>query len=207
MKHEQKNILILLVIFLHILLYSCKSTGIGGAGWDDEINVEDAKKFPPIESNRVKVTLETVSYQTFKQEFDNVFEDFPYKGLPVRSSSTESHKTEISGTSYSISYENFVLMVYKDDKTISERVLPKVFYMHPMSSGIILGNSQSEDRIVCRTNSRSTSGLHYILILDGNGEILYEKVVSAADDWDILPGGSGDIIIGGARTKTVISNK
>lgn len=76
--------------------------------------------------------------------------------------------------------------------------------MHPMSSGVLSGHLPAEDMVVCRTQSRGTTGLHYILIADGNGEILFEKIVSAADDWDILPGKSGEIIIGGSNTKTTI---
>ena len=59
--------------------------------------------------------------------------------------------------------------------------------------------------ILCRTHSRATTGLHYVFVADGNGDILFEKIIKASEDWDILPGNSGEIIIGGARTKTVIS--
>ena len=77
--------------------------------------------------------------------------------------------------------------------------------MHPISSGVILGNSPTEDIILCRTQSRATTGLHYIFIVDGSGDILFEKVIGAGEDWDIVPGKNEDIIIGGARSKTTLS--
>jgi hypothetical protein len=113
-------------------------------------------------------------------------------------------KTKITNTRYSISYENFSLKLYLDDSVIAERKLPKIFYMHKLSSGAILGKSGEEDIILCRTYSRATTGLHYISIFNGKGEILYESVLSAKDDWDIVLGENREIIIGGANSKTAI---
>jgi YD repeat-containing protein len=152
------------------------------------------------------VTTEEVPYQTFKQEFDSVFRDFKHNGAPIAGSS-DILKTQIAGTLYSVSYENFVLKVFRKGDVIAERKLPRVFYMHPVSSGVIIGKSPADDRILCRTHSRATTGLHYVFIADGNGDILFEKVIKASEDWDILPGNSGEIIIGGARTKIVISER
>jgi hypothetical protein len=184
---------------------SCGSSGIGGDSWDDLSNVENAKQYPSTASNRITVRSEEVPFQSFKQEFNSVFDDFPFNGAPVGSSSGNL-KTRIGATPYSVSYENVVLKIYKDDAPITQRILPNIFTMHPMNSGVILGAKRSGDRILCRTVSRSTTGLHYVLILDGNGEIIFEKVLGAADEWDILPGIAGNIILGGARTKIVISN-
>ena len=206
MRNYQKCILLIITMYSFFVAMSCRPDGIGGAGWDDKRDVETARKYPAIESSRVLVTTSEVPYQTFKQEFDNVFKDFQYSGGLIAGAS-ESLKTKIEGTPYSVSYENFVLKVFRDDEVIAERNLPKVFYMHSMSSGAIIGKSRDEDRILCRTLSRGTTGLHYVFISDGNGDILFEKVVAASEDWDILPGDSGEIIIGGSRTRTVISQR
>lgn len=197
-------------IFLFItlaLISACRSPNIGGVGWDEKKDIEEAKRYPLTKSNRILVKTEEVPFNTFKQESNAVFKDFPYSGDPISSSSFENTKTNISETPYTVSYENNILKILRDDVPISERQLPRVFYMHPISSGATLGNSRAEDLILCRTISRATTGLHYILIIDGNGEILFEKILGAAEDWDILPGNNGDIIIGGARAKTTISQR
>ena len=196
--------LCLVVVVSSFISSSCGSGGIGGVGWDDEDDVEAARKYPAVESSRILVTTQEVPYRTFKQGFDDVFEDFQYRGAPVGEWS-KTVKTEIAGTPYSVAYENFVLKVFLGNNLIVERKLPPVFYMHPITSAVIPGKSSADDRILCRTHSRATTGLHYILIVDGNGDILFEKVVSGAEDWDILPGESNEIIIGGAQTKTVIA--
>ena len=200
---KERALFVITVISL-IALSSC--SGIGGVGWDDEKETEIARQFPAIESNRISVSVEEVPFQTFKQEFDTVFLDFQYHGDPVGTYPGE-FKTQIAGTPYSVSYEDFVLRVFRGGDVIAERRLPNVFYMHSISSGVILGKSPAEDRILCRTKSRATTGLHYVFIADGNGEILFEKVMKASEDWDILPGNSGEIIIGGARSKTIISDR
>jgi len=184
----------------------CRPPNIGGAGWDEVLDVEEAKRYPQIESNRILVTTEEVPYRTFKQEFDTVFQDFQYRGNLIAGVS-EISKTQIARTPYSISYENYVLKVFRDDLLIAERKLPPVFYMHSMNSAVMPGASPPEDRILCRTKSRATTGLHYVFIADGNGEILFEKIMTSGEDWDILPGKDGDIVIGGARTKTTISSR
>jgi hypothetical protein len=186
-----------------IVLSSCGSGGIGGVGWDNPDDIAAARNFPAIESNRLVVTTQEVPFQTFKQEFETVFQDFEYRGAPV-GESAGIVKTQIRGTSYSIQYENFVLKVFQGNDLIVERRLPRVFNMHPVSSAVIPGKSAADDRVLCRTQSRATTGLHYVLIAEGSGDILFEKVVTAAEDWDILSGESDEIIIGGARTKTVI---
>ena len=192
------------VVVSSFISSSCGSGGIGGAGWDDQDNVAAARKYPAIESSRIAVTTQEVPYKTFKQGFDDVFQDFQYRGAPVGDYS-ETIKTEIAGTPYSVAYQNFALRIFRGNDLIVERTLPRVFYMHSMNSAVIPGKSSADDRILCRTNSRATTGLSYILIVDGNGDILFEKVVSGAEDWDILPGESNEIIIGGAQTKTVIA--
>ncbi|MBX7062202.1 MAG: hypothetical protein K1X52_11125 [Pyrinomonadaceae bacterium] len=194
---------LVVVALFFIFSSSCGIGNIGGAGWDTQSDKDSARNYPTIVSNRIRLTSEEVSYGTFEQKFTSVFEDFRYHGEPVPSS--ESINTQISGTPYSVSYKDFVLKVYRAESAILERKLPSVFYMHPVSSAVIPGKSPADDRILCRTNSRATTGLHYILIADGNGEILFEKVVTAAEDWDILLGESGEIIIGGSHTKTVIA--
>lgn len=206
MRNYQKYLSLINTATLLLITMSCRFSGIGGAGWDDKGDVEIAKQYPTIESNRVVIMREEVPFQTFKQEFDSVFQDFPYNGNLI-SGSSGILKTQISNTPYSISYENFVLKIFRDGEGIAERKLPIVFYMHPISSGVILGKSRAEDRILCRTHSRATTGLHYIFIADGDGDILFEKVVRASEDWDILLGNSGEIIIGGANTKTVITQR
>jgi len=199
-----KYIFLIVAVIALAVTSACRFGGIGGAGWDDSGDVETAKRYPATESNRISVATEEVPYDTFKQEFQTVFQDFQHTGNPVPDSS-DITKTPISGTPYSVSYENFVLKVFRDDTVITERKLPGVFYMHPISSGAILGKSRTEDIVLCRTQSRATTGLHYIFIADGNGEILFEKIMSAGEDWDILPGKNGDIVIGGATSKTTIS--
>lgn len=202
----KKYILFVFTTISLIVTVACKFSGVGGAGWDDKGEVEIAKQYPAIESNRVIITSEEVPYQTFKQEFDGVFQDFQYQGN-LTSDSSEISKTQIVGTPYYFSYENFALKIFRDSDVIAERKLPEVFYMHPISSAIVMGKSRDEDRILCRTYSRATTGLHYVFISDGNGDILFEKVMGAAEDWDILPGNFGEIIIGGAYTKIVISQR
>lgn len=198
--------ILLIVIAFTLTSVSCRFGGVGGAGWDDSSDIENAKRYPTTESNRISVTTEEMPYGTFKQEFKTVFQDFPHSGNPVPvSESPEIIKTQISGTPYSVSYENFVLKVLRDDAVIAERKLPRVFYMHPISSGVVLGKSHTEDVVLCRTQSRGTTGLHYVFIADGNGEILFEKIIGAGEDWDILPSQNGDIVIGGARSKITIS--
>ena len=188
------------------VLASCGSFGIGGVGWDDEDDVAAARKYPAIESSRISVTTQEVPYQTFKQEFDTVFQDFKYHGAPV-GGSLETIKTQIPETSYSVAYENYVLKVFLGDNLIVERKLPRVFYIHAMNSAVIPGKSVADDRILCLTRSRATTALSYILIVDGSGDILFEKVVRGAEEWDILPGESNEVIIGGASTKTVIATR
>jgi hypothetical protein len=199
-----RKFIFLLVVVVLFPTPGCRTPNIGGVGWDENRDLEEAKRYPAIESNRILVTTEEVPYQTFKQEFDTVFQDFQYRGNLIAGSS-ETPKTQIAGTFYSVSYENFVLKVFRDGGVIAERNLPRVFYMHTMKSAAILGTSKAEDRILCRTQSRATSGLHYVFIADGNGDILFEKIMTAAEDWDILPSADGNIVIGGARSKTVIS--
>ena len=205
-KNYEKHIFLVFTVTALLITSACRFGGIGGAGWDDSSDVEIAKSYPTTESNRILVTTEEVPYGTFKQEFHTVFQDFPNSGNPI-SSPFEITKTEISGTPYSVTYENFVLKILRDDVVIAERKLPRVFYMHPISSASILGKSRTEDVVLCRTNSRATTGLHYIFIADGNGEILFEKIMGASEDWDILPNKNGDIVIGGAKTKTTISQR
>jgi hypothetical protein len=202
----KKYILFIFTTISLIFTVACKFSGVGGAGWDDKGDIEIAKQYPIIESNRVVISREEVPYQTFKQEFDGVFQDFPYHGK-LTSDSSEISKTQIVGTPYYFSYENFALKFFRDNDVIAERTLPKVFYMHPISLAVIIGKSRAEDRILCRTYSRATTGLHYVFIADGNGDILFEKVMGASEDWDILPGNFGEIIIGGAYTKMVISQR
>lgn len=185
-------------------LSSCESGGVGGVGWDSEDEVAEARSFPSIESSRLVVTTQDVPFQTFKQQFETVFEDFEYRGAPV-GESVGIARTEINGTLYSVSYENFILKVLRGNDLIAERKLPSVFGMHPISSAFVPGGTPEEDRVICRTHSRATTGLHYILIVEGSGEVLFEKVVTAAEDWDIAPGNPNEIIIGGARTKTVLT--
>lgn len=206
MRNYPKYILLIVISISLIVMVACRFSGVGGAGWDKKDDVETARQYPTIESKRILITTEESPYQTFKQEFDGVFQDFPYNGNLI-SGSSEILKTQIANTPYSISYENFVLKIFRDSEIIAERKLPGVFYMHPISSGVILGKSRAEDRILCRTHSRATTGLHYIFIADGNGDILFEKVVKASEDWDILLGNFGEIIIGGANTKTVITQR
>ena len=183
----------------------CNLPNIGGAGWDEKQDIEEAKNYPTTESGRISLTTEEVPYGTFKQEFETVFQDFPHSGNPISSAKFESTKTQIRGTPYSVSYENNVLKILREDVLVIERKLPRVFYMHPISSAVALGKTRTEDVILCRTRSRGTTGLHYIFIADGNGEILFEKIMGAGKEWDILPGKNGEIIIGGARIKTTIS--
>ncbi len=206
MKNYEKHIFLVFTVTALLITSACRFGGIGGAGWNDSSDVEMAKSYPTTESNRILVTTEEVPYSTFKQEFQTVFQDFPHSGNPVPDTS-DITKTQISGTPYLVSYENFVLKVFRDDTQIAERNLPRVFYMHPISSGAMLGKARTDDVILCRTQSRGTTGLHYIFIIDGNGEILFEKIMGAGEDWDILPGKTGEIIIGGARTKTTISQR
>lgn len=184
---------------------SCGSGDIGGVGWDTQDDVTAARNYPATESNRISVTKEEVRYQTFKQEFERVFHDFPHWGAPVGGWSPETARNQISGTPYSVAYESFVLKVFREGNLIVERKLPRVFYMHSLNSAVIPGKSTADDRILCHTRSRATTALGYILIVDGSGEILFEKVVPGAEDWDILPGESNEIVIGGAQTKTVIA--
>jgi len=162
--------------------------------------VEAVNSFPSVQSERTKVTTEEVPYQTFHQEFDTVFDDFPFKGELVTNGTSR-----IGNTVYSISYANFVLKISRGDLVIAERRLPPVFYMHPMNSGVILRTPLDEDLILCRIVSRATTGRHYVLIVNGIGEILFEKIMKAGEDWDILPGKNGEVVIGGAQTKTTIS--
>jgi hypothetical protein len=198
--------ILLAIVGIALTSASCRFGGVGGAGWDDSGDVENAKRYPTTESNRISITTEEVPYGTFKQEFYTVFQDFPHSGNPVPAPETpDITKTQISGTPYSVSYERYVLKIFRDEAVIAERKLPRVFYMHPLSSGAILGKSRTEDIILCRTQSRGTTGLHYVFIADGNGEILFEKIIGAGEDWDILPSKNGDIVIGGARSKTTIS--
>ncbi|HEX8247403.1 MAG TPA: hypothetical protein VF599_04400 [Pyrinomonadaceae bacterium] len=129
-------------LFIAVIVFTapaCRPPNIGGAGWDEEQAVEEAGRYPAIESSRISVATEVVPFKTFKQEFHTVFQDFPYSGNPISSGGAESTKTQISGTPYSVSYENYVLKILRDDVLIAERKLPRVFYMHPMSSG---GNSR-----------------------------------------------------------------
>jgi hypothetical protein len=206
--HERLSgiVFCLAAVVSSFISFSCGSSGIGGDGWDNPDDIAAARKYPSIESSHLVVTTQEVPFQTFKQEFDTVFHDFQYWGAPV-GESAETIKTQIAGTPYLVAYENFVLKVFRENNLIVERKLPHVFYMHPINSAIILGKSAADDRILCRTQSRATTGLHYILIAEGSGNILYEKVVSAAEDWDILLGESNELIIGGARTKTVIATR
>ena len=206
MKDFQEIVFCLAVVVSLFVSPSCGSGGIGGVGWDNEDDVATARNYPAIESSRILVTTQEVPFQTFKQEFDTVFQDFQYRGAPV-GESAETVKTQIAGTPYSVAYESFVLKVFLGNNLIVERKLPRVFYMHPISSAVIPGKSPADDRILCRTHSRASTGLHYILIVEGRGDILFEKVVTAAEDWDILPGESNELIIGGARTKTVIAQR
>jgi hypothetical protein len=202
-----RKFIFLLVTVVLFTASGCRVPNIGGAGWDESRDIEEAKHYPQIESNRILVVTEPVPYNTFKQEFDTVFQDFPFRGKPISSAEFEGTETQISGTPYSVSYEDFVLKILRDDVPIIERRLPAVFYMHAVSSGVIIGKSRTEDIILCRTQSRATTGLHYIFMVDGNGEVLFEKIMPAGEDWDILPATNGDIIIGGARTKTTISQR
>ena len=117
-----------LIVFTTI---GCRAPNIGVAGWDEARDIEEAKRYPAIESNRISVTTEEVDYKTFKQEFDNVFQDFPYRGNPISSARFESTKTQINGTPYLVSNENFVLKILRENVLIAERKLPAVFYMHP----------------------------------------------------------------------------
>ena len=204
MKNYQKFILVTKITISLMLTMSCGFGGIGGAGWDDKGDIETARKYPPTESGRILVTTEEVPYQTFRQEFDSVYQDFPFTGNPI-GASTKASTTQIVNTPYSVSYENSVLKIFRDANVIVERKLPNIFYMHPVSSAALIGKSRAEDRILCRTYSRATTGLHYIFIADGNGDILFEKIIGASEDWDISPESSGEIIIGGAHTKTIIS--
>lgn len=196
----QKQLLFLLVIILTGLCGCGRGIGIAGAGWDDDARVEEAKRYPTTRSDRISLTAQSVPPGTFSQQFDTVFDDFPHSGKPVQNSSTR-----IDGTPYSVSYKDFTLKVFKDEVMVAERKLPKVFYMHPMSSGVMKGGTGREDIILCRTHSRATTGLHYVCIMSGKGNILYEGVLRAGEDWDIAPGEGGTIIIGGANTKTVIA--
>ena len=177
-------------------------TSCGGAIERDQ---EIARQYPAIESNRILVTVEEVPFQTFKQEHDGVFSDFEHYGEPVGFYPGE-FKTQIAGTPYSVSYQDFVLKVFRGDNVIAERKLPNIPWS-AIRSAVILGKSPAEDRILCRTRSRAATGRHYVSIFDGNGEILFEKVMRSGDDWVILPGNSGEIIIGGARSKTIISDR
>ena len=199
---EQRQLAFIFTIILAVFCGCERGIDIGGAGWDDAADVEEAKRFPTITSDRISLTTEEVPFRAFRQEFDTVFNDFPHSGSPAKNS-----KTQISGTPYSVSYEHFTLRVFRDDLVIAERKLPRIFYMHPMSSGAMPGGAPGSDTILCRTNSRATTGLHYICILDGEGHILFESVVGASEDWDIIPGDAGEIIIGGARTKIVIARQ
>jgi hypothetical protein len=198
----RKPFIFVLLIILTSLCGCGRGIGIGGGGWDDAADVEEAKRYPTIKSDRISLATEEVPFGTFRQEFDTVFNDFPYSGKPVQNS-----KTQISGTPYSISHGNFTLKVFRDEAVIAERKLPRIFYMHPVSSGVIPGRARSDDTILCRTNSRATTGLHYVCILNGEGDILFEGILSASEVWDIAPGEGGEIIVGGARTKTVIARQ
>lgn len=202
--NSRRKYFCIIVAFNLLMTCSCGSGGIGGVGWDDKTDIETARKLPPIESSRILITKEEVPYQTFKQEFDTVFKDFQYSGIPV-GASVGTIKTQITGTQYSVEYENFMLRLFRENNIIAERRLPNIFYMHPVNSAALIGKARADDWIICSTNSRATTGLHYILILDGNGEVLFEKIVGASEDWDILPGNSKQIIIGGAQTKITIS--
>jgi hypothetical protein len=148
---------------LLLVLSACEPGGVGGVGWDSDDDISQAKKYPAIESSRLVLTTQEVPAQTFKQEFDTVFQDFQYRGAPVGESG-ETLRTQIVGTPYSVSYEMFVLKIFRGDDLIVERKLPRVFYMHPLNSAVIPGQSQAHDRILCRSMSRATTGLHYILI-------------------------------------------
>jgi hypothetical protein len=189
-------------VYLALVVLVLTSACVGGAGWDATDKIEKAKRYPTTESNRITIQTEEVPPRTFHQEFETVFTDFPFSGKPV-----DNGIAPISGTPYSVSYQNFVLRIFREKAVVAERNLPEVFYMHPMSSAAIVTDSPKDDVILCRTHSRSTTGLHYVLITDGSGEILFEKVLGAAEDWDVLLGSDGVIVIGGARTKTTISKR
>lgn len=188
------------VSFLSGCYSNKQNQGLGAVGWDSPSDIEEAKQYPSVKAENVVVTSSETPYGTFYQEFDTVFQDFPYSGIPVMDA-----KTKINNTRYSIAYENFSLKLYSDDNIIIERKLPKIFYMHKMASGLIPGKSGEADIILCRTNSRATTGLHYIGIFNGKGEVLYENVLSTKDDWDIVLDKNREIIIGGANTKIVIN--
>jgi hypothetical protein len=200
---KQKKMLIL-VCFVLVLICGCytnkNNPGIGAVGWDDPNSVEGAKNYPTTRSERVTVTTSETPYGTFHQGFDTVFNDFPFKGTPVMDA-----KTSVAGTDYSVSYDKFILKIFRGDSVIAEKKLPQIFYMHAMNSGVIKGASGGDDIILCKIFSRSTTGLSYVGIFDGTGEILYETVMSVGDVWDILPGKDGEIVIGGARSKTLIT--
>lgn len=92
---------------------SCRLNGFGGAGWDNSDDIETAKSYPTIESSRISVVTDEVDYGTFKREFNTVFEDFPNGGKPI-SNFSGTTKTQIGKTQFTISYENFILKIYRN---------------------------------------------------------------------------------------------
>lgn len=176
--------------------------GFGGAGYDPAAAVEEARRFPATQSASVSVTTVEVPAGTFRQEFDSIFDDFPRRGRPSQGS-----QAAIEGSSYTVSYENYLLRLFRGESVIFEQRLPRVFYMHPVNSGLLPGESGEEDLAVFRVRSRATTGLHYVCVVSGRGEVIFERVMHAYEVWDITATKDGEIIVGGARTKTVITGR
>lgn len=173
---------------------------IAGAGYDSPADVEEARRFPAAESASVSVTTGEVPTGTFRQEFDSIFDDFPQHG-----GASLGAQAAIEGSPYTISYENYVLRLFRGESVIFERTLPRVFYMHPVNSGLLPGETRDEDLLVFRARSRATTGLHYVCVVSGRGGTLFERVMPAYEVWDITATKDREIIVGGARTKTVIA--
>ena len=174
--------------------------GFGGAGYDPAAEVEEAKRFPATQSGSVSVTTAEVPAGTFRQEFDSIFDDFPRRGGVSLGS-----QAAIEGSPYTVSYENYVLRLSRGGGVIFERKLPRIFYMHPVNSGLLPGGSSDEDVIIFRGRSRATTGLHYVCVVSGRGEVLFERILRAYEVWDITATKDREIIVGGARTKTVMA--
>jgi hypothetical protein len=165
------------IFILVLFLTACDGMGIGGASWDSEKAVEEVNSFEGYISPNLSEQLINGQCTDVSQHFEDILRAFDFNVQRVEG--------DVNLTSYglTVSFRDHQFLVKKGEEVLINENLPSVFIMHPIRLGIEKLNG--ENILMVINKSRSTTGRYFIAIYTLEGTVLYKKVLTSAQVWDV----------------------
>jgi hypothetical protein len=171
--------------------------GVAGAGFDKKSVIQKLESYPGYMSPLISESTQKNCGDKVTQQFDNIFDEFP------KSISRLKGYTRQLSEDLTVGFSNREFFMKDQDlEYIVTEKLPSAFYMHPMQVGMM---ELDENRVVIVVNrSRATTGKIFVAIYLDDGEIIYRKILSSSDVWDIAIDDNNNILIKGACNTRVL---